>query len=227
MCSDNCTETSSDVDDEPDGSDSASVMDEPMNNDTISSEDAVEFGCIQVYHHIAVDDDDEREFEDGREPSRDGHESESGDGDEPYPNRLYHDEDGHRWTYDVYANECDDPSNCESPANITGRTGVKSLHLGLRRRNSPTMVRRRNSPTMVRRRNSPTRKDMMTVNRHMNEGDDHQQVVVRYFISILIFVKPVLILLSTISSMVSPEWPPVKSQLCVCLSSYECGDLCT
>jgi hypothetical protein len=28
---------------------------------------------------------------------------------------LYHDEDGHRWTYDVYTNECDDPSNCGSP----------------------------------------------------------------------------------------------------------------
>jgi hypothetical protein len=39
-------------------------MDEPMNNDMISYEDAVEFRCIRVYHHIAVDDDDEREFED-------------------------------------------------------------------------------------------------------------------------------------------------------------------
>jgi hypothetical protein len=115
MCPDSHIETSSDVDDEPDGSDNASVMDEPTNNDIISSEDAVEFGCIQVYHHVAVDDDDEMESDDGQEPSRDGHESESGYGDEPYPNGLYYDEDGHRWTYDVYTSECNDPSNCGSP----------------------------------------------------------------------------------------------------------------
>jgi hypothetical protein len=112
---DNHREMSSDVDNEPDGSDSVSVMDEPTNNNMISSVDAVEFGCIRVYHHIAVDDDDEREFDDGQEPSRDGHKSESGNGDEPYPNGLYHDDEGYRWTYDIYTSECDDPSNCGLP----------------------------------------------------------------------------------------------------------------
>jgi hypothetical protein len=66
---------------------------------------------------------------------------------------------------------------------------------------------------------------MTMVNRRTNKGDDHQQVVVRYFISILIFAKPILILLSMIPSMVSPEWPPFKSQSRVWLSSYERGDL--
>ena len=28
---------------------------------------------------------------------------------------MYEDGDGHRWTYDVYTSECDDPSNCRSP----------------------------------------------------------------------------------------------------------------
>jgi hypothetical protein len=69
MCPDSCVETLSDVDDEPNGLDSVLVMDEPTNNDMISSKDAVEFRCIQVYHHIAVSDDDEREFDDGEEPS--------------------------------------------------------------------------------------------------------------------------------------------------------------
>ncbi|KAF8227404.1 hypothetical protein L208DRAFT_1379745 [Tricholoma matsutake] len=106
-----------DVPDETYEQNSASVMNELRNKDMISSED-VEIGCIQVYHHIAVDDDDdereygdgeepywdddERESNNGEEPSWDDNESESGNGEEPYPNGLYKDDDGHRWTYDVY-----------------------------------------------------------------------------------------------------------------------------
>jgi hypothetical protein len=116
MCLDDHPETLSDVDNKPDGSDGALVMNEPMNNDMISSKDAVEFRCIPVYHHITVNDDNERESDDGQEPSwDDDHKSESRNGDEPYPNGLYYDEDCHRWMYDVYTSECDDPSNCGSP----------------------------------------------------------------------------------------------------------------
>jgi hypothetical protein len=50
----------------------------------------------------------------------------------------------------------------------TGWTGVKSPHLGLRRRMPPMMMRR-----MM----SLTRKNMTTVSHHTNKGDDCQQVV--------------------------------------------------
>jgi hypothetical protein len=35
------------------------------------------------------------------------------DGEEPYPNGVYEDENGETWTYDVHIDECDDFPHCE------------------------------------------------------------------------------------------------------------------
>ena len=83
-----------------------------------------------MYHHypVSVGSDD------GEAPSQDEDEGKSGndeppsdyeedqdeeDGEEPYPNGIYKDEDGKEWTYDVHDIPCDDAldhgQDCESP----------------------------------------------------------------------------------------------------------------
>jgi hypothetical protein len=196
MCSDNCRETLSDVDDEPDGSDSVLVMDEPTNNDMISSKDAV--GSDASKYIITS----QLTMTIRWKPTMVKNHPEMTMRVNPGMVMSHTIMDCTTTMMAIGGCMTSTPVSAtilaivDNQSSSTGQTWVKSLCLGSRRM-PPMMMMRRNSPTMMRMRRmkSMMRKHISMVNRHMNKGHEHQQVVVQYFISILIFVKLILILI--------------------------------